>query len=46
MAKSSWARGFAGLICGVIVALLAIFIGATTVRLSGGESPSHGSSEK
>lgn len=38
MATSSYPRGLLGIICGVLVALLAIFIGSSTVRMFGGES--------
>jgi hypothetical protein len=36
MAKGSATQGLLGILTGILVALLAIFIGAGSVRLSGG----------
>ena len=36
MAKGSAVNGILGLLAGVLLALLAIFIGASSVRLTGG----------
>jgi len=45
MSNGSYAAGLAGALCGVLLALLAIFIGASSVRMGGGEheaSATHG----
>ncbi len=37
MAKGSYSMGLVGILAGVLVALQAIFIGSSSVRLTGGE---------
>jgi len=41
MAKGSASSALLGGLCGVLLALLAIFIGSTTARLGGGEETPH-----